>query len=446
VRAAADGPARAEPARALLAPAAAAAARRAAAEVGARLADPDRVTALAGAAAAAAGPVVPWRAWAVGHGEAGLALFYGCLEASQPGSGWDRVGHAYLARAARAAEALPDPPAGLFAGLAGLGLAAGALAGGRDRYRRLLAAVDAALVPRALALAGRVTGASALPTSAFDTVSGLAGVGAYLLGRRHRPGAARALAAVLRAAAACCMVDGDRPRWATPARLLGPELARHHPGGAANCGLAHGVPGPLALLCLAELEGAGVAGAPAAIEAAAGWLAAARRDDRWGPNWPAVVPLGPGPPAAGSRPARAAWCYGSPGVAAALWLAGRALDRRDWRELATEALLAVGARPPDRLGVPGPGLCHGLAGPARVAARVAADSGHPGLTAVAGQLTRRLLDSFDQAAPLGFRAVGADGRPTDQPGLLDGPAGAAVALLAAADGGGTAGDRLLLVG
>jgi lantibiotic biosynthesis protein len=471
VRAAAEAPAGAGQARerpagrgsavpALLDPAAAAAAGRVAAEVGARLADPDRVTALAAAAArAGAGPVVPWRAWAVGHGEAGLALFYGCLDASRPGTGWDRVGHAYLARAAAAVEALPDPPAGLFAGLAGLGLAAGALAGGRDRYRRLLAAIDAALVPRALALAGRVAGASELPTSAFDTVSGLAGIGAYLLGRRDRPGPARALAAVLGAAAACCTVDGDRPRWATPPRLLDPELARRHPGGTANCGLAHGIPGPLALLCLAELEGAGVAGAPAAIEAAAAWLAAARHDDRWGPNWPAAVPLGqatlprpavvldrPGPGAAPGRPARGAWCYGSPGVAAALWLAGRALDRRGWRELATDALLAVGTRPPDRLGVAGPGLCHGLAGPARVAARVAADSGHPGVAAVAGQLTRRLLDAFDPAAPLGFRAVEAGGRLTDQPGLLDGPAGAAVALLAAADRGGTACDRLLLVG
>ena len=103
-----------------------AAALAVAAEVAARVADPARVAGLVAVAAAqTAHPTsVHWRNHAVGQGHAGLALLFGALDRHAPDQGWDRTAHQHLTRAARAAEALPRPPAGLFAGLAGLGLVA----------------------------------------------------------------------------------------------------------------------------------------------------------------------------------------------------------------------------------------------------------------------------------------------------------------------------------
>ncbi len=97
-----------------------------ASEVGARVADPDRVAKLVAAASRqTAHPAsVHWRDHAVGQGHAGLALLFGALDQHDPGQGWDRTAHRHLALAARAIEAVPRPPAGLFAGLAGLGLVA----------------------------------------------------------------------------------------------------------------------------------------------------------------------------------------------------------------------------------------------------------------------------------------------------------------------------------
>ena len=92
-----------------------------ASEVGARVADPARVAKLVAAASRqTAHPAsAHWRDHAVGQGHAGLALLFGALDQDDPGQGWDRTAHRHLALASRAIEAVPRPPAGLFAGLAG---------------------------------------------------------------------------------------------------------------------------------------------------------------------------------------------------------------------------------------------------------------------------------------------------------------------------------------
>jgi hypothetical protein len=132
-----------------------------ASEVGSRVADPARVAAaVAAATRQTAHPAsVHWRDHAVGQGHAGLALLFGALDRHDPGRGWDRTAHRHLALAARAIEGVGRPPAGLSAGLAGLGLVASCLAGDGARYRRLLATLDQALVARVPVLVAGLGGA-----------------------------------------------------------------------------------------------------------------------------------------------------------------------------------------------------------------------------------------------------------------------------------------------
>jgi hypothetical protein len=431
-----------------------AAALATAAEVAARVADPTRVAEVASLAASqTAHPAsVHWRDHAVGQGHAGLALLFGALDQCLPGRGWDRTAHRHLELAVRAAERRRRLPAGLFAGLSGIGLVAACLSGGGGRYRRLLAAADRALVPRATALAGRSGGRG----QELDLVSGLTGIGAYLLARRAEPGPAGALAAVL---ANLVNLTGEdaagRPRWHTPAALLPAQERARFPGGSLNCGLAHGIPGPLALLALALRDGVEVPGLAEAVDRTAGWLATHRADDRFGPNWPNAVPLdgpagelrpggsrppGPPGPAGPARPAgppgpagpaRTAWCYGGPGVAAALWLAGQALDHRGHRELALAGLVAALARPPEVRRTDSPTFCHGQAGLLAVTATLARATGRPDLAEATAGLIAGLVDRFDSASPLGYRDLEAGGRAVDQPALLTGAPGVALALLGA---------------
>src|SRR5829696_634600 len=304
-----------------------AAALAVASEVGARVADPERVAMLVAAASRqTAHPAsVHWRDHAVGQGHAGLALLFGALDQQDPGQGWERTAHRHLTLAARALEAVPRPPAGLFAGLAGVGLVATVLSDDGARYRRLLATLDQALAARVPALVGalerggeagrqgvrrRVGGCA---VRELDLISGLSGIAAYLLLRREEPGVGAALHEVLGSLVELTGSDEEGPRWRTRADQLGPDERARYPTGYLNCGLAHGIPGLLAVLSLALRVGTGLPGLPDAVARTADWLSAHRTDDP-------PVPTGPTPsPCPTARPTAARSCpRGRPGATADL--------------------------------------------------------------------------------------------------------------------------------
>src|SRR6185369_7304354 len=100
----------------------------------------------------------------------------------------------------------------------------------------------------------------------------------------------------------------------TPPELL-PEWQRQvAPEGYTNLGLAHGVPGVIAILARYITAGVDVARARVLLEAGVDYL----RYVAWLPSQP-------------NSQARVAWCYGDLGVAIALMSAGTALGRDDWR-------------------------------------------------------------------------------------------------------------------
>jgi hypothetical protein len=379
---------------------------------------------------------VRWRPQTVAGGYAGTAILFGAADARWPGEGWDRAGHRHLAAAVAAMEAHTPVNASLYAGLAGIGFAAQVLAGGRERYRRLLSAVDAELLPQAEAVIDRVEATSGGPASSFDVISGLSGIAVYLLTRRDEPTVRPVLERLLSALAGLLRDEGRPRRWHTPNRFLSPAVRRGNPHGNLNCGLAHGLPGPVALLALARLDGVEPADATEALRVAACWLADQRIDREDGPDWPNTVSLtaegaAVAPPVT-HRAGRATWCYGTPGVARALWLAGEALDDPALRTLAVDTMRAVVARPaPARL-ITTPTFCHGTAGLVQIVADFARDTGQPELVTAAAGIAAELADQHDPRSALGFRDVEASGVAIDHPTLLDGAAGVALALIGAA--------------
>ncbi|MFC5724211.1 lanthionine synthetase C family protein [Streptomyces gamaensis] len=379
------------------------------------------MTALAGRPRAVPGCVRPDLA----GGGAGLALAYRQLDLCRPGEGWDAMAGGYLTAAAAGVRRLGVTAPGLHGGLAGPAFAA--WHSGEECPLGPRAGEET--VRRAAALAGRVHGVA---WRDFDVILGLAGTGAFLLCRAGRsPAAERVLRAVLGALVALCGERAGIPRWFTPAGAMTDDALRaRFPHGALNCGLAHGIAGPLALLSLARSAGVRVPGQEDAVLRAAGRLLACRADDAWGPYWPGITGLAaaPGP----APPARGAWCYGSPGVARSLWLAGTALDDASLRGTAVGAMKAALRRP----SVPGetggaPGLCHGLAGLLQITLRFAHDTGDPEFSRAAARLTARLCRSGDVAR--------------DGPGFLEGAAGVVLALLAATTDVPPAWDRALLL-
>jgi hypothetical protein len=392
------------------------------------------------------------------QGYAGLAVLCGYLDECFPGERWDLKAREHLQAAARATEASPELPLGLFSGLTGLAFAAWQLSRGGRRYLRLLKSLDHSTCFRIMGAARSLRGRQGLSFAEFDAISGLSGVGAYLLCRRDEPQMMTALSSIVEGLVDLLSEGNGLPRWYTPAHLLGDEQTRKYcPHGNLNFGLAHGIPAPLALLSLAYAAGVPAPGLAEAIAHTADWLCQSRFDDAWGINWPALLPLvetgtpdggrleAPDVRSAPDGPSRCAWCYGSPGVARALWLAGEALHRDDYRKLAISALEAVFRRPVAVRRIGSPTFCHGVAGLLAITLRFAHDLGGSAFSAEIGALVQQLLDSYQPESLLGFRHLETKDNHMDQPGLLEGAPGVALALLASATSAEPTWDRLFLL-
>jgi lantibiotic biosynthesis protein len=177
-----------------------------------------------------------------------------------------------------------------------------------------------------------------------------------------------------------------------------------------------------------------------------------RVNDDWGINWPQGVGLlPPGDPAGRSAPAsskhraQAGWCYGSPGVARALYLAGTALKKSEYCELAESAIEAVLRRPDRARLLASPNFCHGTAGLLHIVFRFAHDTASSAIRLGATALTEQLLSQYEPESLLGFKTLVVGGHRVCLPGLLEGTPGVALALLAGTQDVEPGWDRIFLL-
>jgi hypothetical protein len=295
----------------------------------------------------------------------------------------------------------------------------------------------------------------------FDLIMGLTGAGVYFV-ERLRAGAETArpgIAHVIEQLAATAEAFPEGATWFTPPALLPAWQRATAPAGYYNVGVAHGTPGVIALFGAVVALGAAAPG-DAALAAVAGQ---ARELGERAVRWLRARALPPDPrgrfPATVTREsresrepprARTAWCYGDPGIAAALWSAAvrTGADPAEWRALALEAA----ARPAELCGASEPGLCHGAAGLAHLYNRCFQASGDERFRRAARDWFARALAmrranegiaGFTASLP---RAPGIDETlvPQAAPDFLEGAAGVGLALLAALGGDEPGWDRLLL--
>jgi hypothetical protein len=390
-----------------------------------------------------------WEPYGLAQGDAGLAVASAYFDQCFPHEGWDTIGDAYLDVATDAAVARGDKlPLGLFAGLAGVAYAARALSRHGRSHSALRDSIDVKLCGDVLTPVASLRGRHGMAVSEFDAITGLSGIAAYLLTRGSEPPADVVLEAILDAFVAMTEECDAIPHWYTPPHLLAGEgMAEYYPQGNLNCGLAHGIPGPLAVMALALADGVRVDGLEEAVARTAAWLVRHRSADAFGTNWPTMVPHVPGGQVDPAQldSSRAGWCYGAPGVARALWLAGRALGDRTLGDLAIEAIAAVYQRPIATRRIDSPTFCHGVAGLLQVTLRFAHDTRAPLFMQAAHDLTEQLLSLYVPERRLAYCCIEPDGNLVDQPGFLDGAPGVACTLLAASTPIEPRWDRLFLL-
>lgn len=369
-----------------------------------------------------------WLGYNLPFGDAGVALTAGYAHRLHPANGWDRLAHDYLKRATESTGELLFPS--LMGGLSGLAFTVDYLSLEGTRYQKAKASLDDLLARMLKPMIEALPSKEGMAVSVYDQISGVSGTSRYLLNARDHAELKGLLARMLDWLIARSTMPEVSGFFTSPDDISSYELeySPHLAPGYTNCGLAHGVPGPLALMSLAALEGYKRPGLHDAIRKLADWLAAQRYEDEWGVNWPTHKLAEEASP---SYPTRTAWCYGLPGVTRALFLAGRALADEALQDLAADALLAVEKRPVAARGIDSPTFCHGVAGLLQIVLRFANDTQDSAFTRFAVSLTDQLMAAFDEDAPLGFRDIETGHHAVDSPGLLTGALSPALVLLAA---------------
>ncbi|MBZ4411165.1 lanthionine synthetase C family protein [Myxococcus sp. XM-1-1-1] len=343
-------------------------------------------------------------------GDSGLALLFAWMDKVDASAH-----HAGLARGLLddAMEAVASRPMGmsLHSGVSGVAWALEHLGEGGDALEE----VDAALAQR-LAVAPW--------TGPVELLSGLVGLGVYALERLPRADARRCLEGVV--------------------ARLGETWRRESPEGGHDLGVAHGVPGVIAVLAGAVRAGVAESEARGLLDGVWSWVMA-QRLPLVGRRFPHGVVAGKTP-----QPTRAAWCYGDPGVSLVLFTAARAVGEPGWAAEALDMAREAARRPLEDSGVKDAPLCHGAAGLLHIYNRFHQATGEELFASTARRWLEHALRFGQPGRGVGgFAFWGQDARGVpswvDRPGLLEGTAGIALALLAAASSVEPSWDRVLLM-
>ncbi len=405
-------------------------------DVANRLIDTDLLVENLNALMSQAAPDMPiaWQPAALMQGFPGLAMMCFQLDKCEPGVGWARVGTQFMKIAiGQIGEQQPARSGSLCEGSTGLAFGA-MLCPSRGAWRKdFIESQDAASLQHVQLIMDEIySDRSRLQSRHFDTLYGITGIGRYFLSRLPNKQSQSALTRILETLVFLSQDYDGILGFYTPYSAFDDVLKQYEPTGMVNNGLAHGVPGPLVLMSLAVRVGFEVAGLKEATTKLADWVVGQTMTDEYGINWPRCLQIKDTdaeiPPLV---PSRVAWCYGTPGIARALWLAGDALNVEGYKEIAVQSMKVALSKSPEVQRVDAPTICHGVAGLLQIALRFAADTSDPEFVDYSVSLAEQLFSYYDPKLFWGYQDKMRDAH-VDNPAFLYGAAGIVLALLAGA--------------
>ncbi|NEW08669.1 lanthionine synthetase C family protein [Paenibacillus sp. SYP-B3998] len=413
-------------------------------ELGSRLKDAEKVERIATSEGnhilANNGKYYPWQAASLSSGYPGICVYYSLMDHYFPDEDWASVGHDFLSRSINVIKSNGDLNISLWSGLAGIGFAAYSLSKNGTCYQGLLKQINDLILNKAEKLLdvtlNNVQNGSVYVHD-YDVISGWAGIGRYLLLFKDIPKVKETLLYIIDYFISLSQhrISGENkvPNWYVPSQNLSLDEKLRFKDGYFNLGLAHGIPGPLAFLSQACIDGFEVKGLKEAIQHFAEWILEWElKDESGGIYLPLILELGEVVSQKVENKAhKEAWCYGTPGLMRAIWLAGKALKNEEWKAKAIESYKSTLLRPQERWDIYSPTFCHGYAGLLHLTSSIYQDSNDDFFKKPILNLTRDIVKMYDENSPFLFHDIHKNSKGNDilnMPGLLDGSVGIGLVL------------------
>ncbi|MEK4114767.1 lanthionine synthetase C family protein [Paenibacillus sp. FSL W8-0919] len=384
----------------------------------------------------------PWGGVSLSHGYPGNIHLLSLWRTIDRSGNWNQAIHSNLVEIQSYLARHGTQDISLYSGWAGIASAVFAASNHGEFYNQFLNQIHRWMSPvverwlrESTELLHQKNG---VPVELYDTISGASGIGRYLLKNATDPIIVPLIEPILRflveLTEPICADGKIVPGWFTPIKFdSSAGNKRNFPVGSFNCGMAHGIPGPLALLSVAYNNGIEVSGQYRAIEYITEWLLDSQLEDEWGCYWPHIIPFEELMTDNKLLRQREAWCYGTPGVASALYLSSISLNNPTLAQTALQSFINAVSYECERNRMDSPSLCHGLSGLLLMCLRMGSSTKDPGIEPLIDQLMAGLLQRFDSSSPLGYK----DAEPgtanrmrwLTKAGLLEGAAGIAATLL-----------------
>lgn len=358
-----------------------------------------------------------WDDLSLGQGYPSFVLFYNELHQQFPEKGWDMVTHDYIIRIKAAIERTKISDFSLYSGLAGICFAVFLASQQRTRYQNLLNQLDLLLIKsiekfHLRALKEDIERGVPSAVADYDLIQGIVGIGVYYLHNLDQNAIHASfndLIQILIKRTEPIQVKGiEVPGWYIPYEgQFIEEDKQHYPEGNFNIGVAHGVPGILALLSLAMIKGIVLPGQREAILRIADWIRAKAVNIKGRLYWPERVAWNDEIHQINQIRflQRMGWCYGKPGILRSLYLASLALHDTGLGEYVHLNYRHIFELNEDDWYLPSPMFCHGLAGLYTITKHMARDFQDAQLWGQATKLKEKICHFYHPEHPLGFRDV-----------------------------------------
>ncbi len=379
------------------------------------------------------------------YGHSGLAAIFGYANIIFPNSKYNLIADKHIKSSISLIEGTKTPqPLGFFSGITGIAFSASYLADNSNNYKNLLASLDNIIFKntRELTLNLENRHNNGLPRYYFDVISGISGVGSYLL-QRGTVESLKTLEDVLDIIIYLTEQNKNMLSFRTSTDLLFNWEKNIFKDGVIDCGMAHGIAGPLSLLSLSYMQGIRQDGIKDAIASISDWIIKNSPKINGYVDIPGIVEVEKYKnevnyveamrPSDKHIQTRVAWCYGNPGTSRAIYLAGKALAKDSYIETAIQGMVNAYKRigEDNAAKLDSPTFCHGIAGVLDITLRFWNDTRKAIFKEQGTLLLNRLCEMYDENAIFRYKNLDFEHKLEDNCGMLEGTSGILLSLLAA---------------